>query len=190
MTFVPTLAALFAATLAPKPTGQVQPGGLPDYSNRFARTAVKALRGDYGKLHDWQREGYERGLKLGIPGDLRLILTQYNYNEPDGKRDRYGRDIMGHYRKYGLRHCALAKRLVANHGPMENGWVWTERYGIRQVLDCGANSNESHKEFRKARHDAGWEDATWCDYWFTSGGAARRAGLDDWQPNRGAIIRR
>ena len=177
MTFVPTLAALFAATLAPKPTGQVQPGGLPDYSNRFARTAVKALRGDYGKLHDWQREGYQRGLTQGSTTTQVFVLTQYNAREGrSGRVDSKGNP------------CTW--RTAASNKIKRGKYIWTEITGMRQILDCGASSNDYCEEFRKALSRAGFTSGKWVDIWFPTARAARRAGLTGWSPARGAIIER
>jgi len=78
------IATLFAATLA-------APADLP--RDPFQRTAQKALAGQFGDLHHWQRDAYARGLASGVTADKRAWLTAYYGNHPDGKRDRYGRPV-------------------------------------------------------------------------------------------------
>ena len=151
---------LFAALL-----GHAAPGDLPE--DPFQRTATKALRGDYGKLQRWQREGYSRGLRDGVTASRTLVLTQYNGREASGKRDRHGNPCT-------MRTCA------SNRIP-QHSWIWTERTGLRQVRDCGARSND-----RRARRLGG----TWVDIWFPTASHAREAGVDGWRPVRGAVIAR
>ena len=151
-------AMIFAAMLGTSP--------VPDLpSDPFQRTATKALRGDYGKLASWQRAGYTAGLQQGVTVSRCLVLTQYNGNEASGKRDRRGR--------------ACTMRTAASNIVPENSYIWTERTGLRQVLDTGAHSND-----RKARGIGG----TWVDIWFPTASHAREAGIDGWRPVRGAVI--
>ena len=149
---------LFAALISTTPS--------PDLpSDPFQRTATKALRGDYGKLQRWQHEGYSRGLRAGVTTSRTLVLTQYNGREASGKRDRRGR--------------ACTMRTAASNRIPENSYIWTERTGLRQVLDTGAHSND-----RKARGIGG----TWCDIWYPTASHAREPGVDGWRPVRGAVI--
>lgn len=149
---------LFAALISTTPS--------PDLpSDPFQRTATKALRGDYGKLQRWQHEGYSRGLRDGVTASRTLVLTQYNGREASGKRDRHGNPCT-------LRTCA------SNLIP-ENSYIWTERTGLRQVLDTGARSNDGI-----ARRKGG----IWCDIWYPTASHAREAGVDGWRPVRGAVI--
>lgn len=141
---------------------------VPDLSSDpFQRTATKALRGDYGKLQRWQHEGYSRGLRAGVTTNRTLVLTQYNGREASGKTDRRGR--------------ACTMRTAASNRIPEYSYIWTERTGLRQVLDTGAHSND-----RKARGIGG----TWVDIWFPTASHAREAGVDGWRPVRGAVIAR
>ena len=149
---------LFAALISTTPS--------PDLpSDPFQRTATKALRGDYGKLQRWQHEGYSRGLRAGVTTSRTLVLTQYNGREASGKRDRRGKPCT-------LRTCA------SNRIP-QYAWVWTERTGLRQVLDTGARAND-----RVARSKGG----TWVDVWYPTAEYARKAGVDGWRPIRGAVV--
>jgi len=141
------------------------PGAQPLPADPFQRTAVRALRGDYGRLQQWQRDGYTQGLATGATASRILVLTQYNGDEPDGKHDRRGRD------------CSL--RTAASNRIAENAWVWTELSGIRQVRDCGAHSND---------HRAACIGGTWVDIWFRHARDARRAGIEGWTPQAGAVI--
>ena len=112
---------IFAALISTTPS--------PDLpSDPFQRTATKALRGDYGKLQRWQHEGYSRGLAEGVTASRTLVLTQYNGREASGKID-------GHKKPCTMRTCA-SNRI------RQYAWVWTERTGLRQVLDTGALSND------------------------------------------------
>jgi len=116
--------------------------GLP--SDPFQRTAVRALRGDFGQLSDWQRAGYEAGIRAGTRATRTIWLTGYYATEgSSGRTDCQGR------------RCTL-RTAAANRVPQ--GWyVWTE-YGIRQVTDRGAKSNDRYA----ARKGAD----LWVDYWY------------------------
>ncbi len=123
------------------------------------------LAGQFGELHQWQRNAYARGLSVGVIADRRLLLTSYYGTEPDGRIDRYGRK------------CTL--RTAASNRLSRRAYVWT-RYGLRQVLDCGAKSNSR-------RADQAGCDA-WVDYWMPTAQCARKAGLDGWTIAQGAVI--
>ena len=148
-----------AALTAALPT---QPD-LPD--DPAQRAATKALRGDHGDLTPWQATGYRLILTSGANADRTLVLTAYYGTEPDGRRDRYGNPCT-------YRTCA------ANRLP-RHAYVWTERTNLRQVLDCGARSND-----RRAARLGG----TWVDVWYRSARHARAAGIDGWVPVRGAVV--
>ncbi len=133
----------------------------------FQRCATKALRGDYGKLKNWQRAAYKRGLDAGVTADHRFVVTAYL-----GTEGRSGRiDSRGN-------RCTM--RTAASNRVKRGSYVWTPRWGIRQVLDCGAKSND-----RKADR-MGCD--SWLDLWFPNGRAARRVGCDGWTPTTGAVI--
>ena len=149
---------IFAALLGSTPSSD-----LP--SDPFQRTATKALRGDYGKLASWQRAGYAAGLQQGVTVSRCLVLTQYNGREASGKIDRRGR--------------ACTMRTAASNIIPENSYIWTERTGLRQVLDTGARAND-----RVARILGG----TWVDVWYPTAEHARKAGVDGWRPIRGAVV--
>lgn len=138
---------------------------LPD--DPAQRAAVKALRGDHGKLTPWQDEGYKLIMTTGARADRTLVLTAYYGTEPDGRRDRYGNPCT-------YRTCA------SNRLP-RHAYVWTESTNLRQVLDCGARSND-----RRAARLGG----TWVDVWYRSARHARAAGIDGWVPVRGAVVSR
>ena len=133
------IATLFAATLA-------APADLP--RDPFQRAATKALAGQFGDLHHWQRDAYARGLAAGVTADKRAWLTAYYGTRPDGKRDRYGRPCT-------LRHAAARDEQVP-----KRAYIWTAESGIRQVLDTGAKSNR-----RRAREKGA---DVWIDAWLPS----------------------
>jgi len=156
-------AIALAALTAALPTAAPE---LPD--DPAQRAAVKALRGDSGKLKPWQAKGYTLILTTGAKADRTLVLTQYNGDEPDGIWD--GHDA----------RCTL--RTAASNKIRQYSFVWTERSNIRQVLDTGAHSNDS-----KAREVAG-RGAVWVDIWYPHARDARREGIDGWVPVRGAVV--
>lgn len=131
------------------------------------RAATKALRGDHGTLKPWQATGYKLIMTTGARADRTLVLTAYYGTEPDGRRDRYGNPCT-------YRTCA------SNRLP-RHAYVWTEQSNLRQVLDCGARSND-----RRAARLGG----TWVDAWYRTPRAARAAGIDGWVPVRGAVVSR
>lgn len=159
-----TLAALGLCTALACLVAQAQADDLP--TDAFRRCAVKALRGDFGKLHDWQRKAYQKGLARGITADMRLLVTAYYGTEASGRRDRYGNP------------CTW--RTAASNRLHRKAYVWTERWGMRQVLDCGAKGNDDDAD------EAGCD--SWLDLWFPSARIARQRGCDGWQPTRGAVI--
>lgn len=129
------------------------------------RAATKALMGMSGTLQPWQRQGYSTILATGATASQALVLTAYYGTEPDGGRDRYGRPC--------------TQRTAASNRLPRGAYVWTERSNLRQVLDCGAHSND-----RKAARIGG----TWVDVWHATPRAARAAGIDGWVPTRGAVV--
>jgi hypothetical protein len=153
--------AVLTATLPTQPDLPTDPA---------QRAATKAMRGDHGTLKPWQREGYTLILSTGATANRTLVLTAYYGTEPDGIRDRYGNPCT-------YRTCA------SNRLP-RHAYVWTERSNLRQVLDCGARSNDS-----RARR-VGGEGAVWVDVWYRSARHARAAGIDGWGPVRGAVVSR
>ena len=131
---------LFVAAVLHK--ANAEGGALP--TDPFQRTAVKALRGDYGKLEAWQRTGYARGLKQGVKCNSRVFLTAYYPDEGrDSQIDRRGR------------RCSM--RTAAANKVAENSFIWT-RFGLRQARDCGAHSNDRIARGKKAHF--------WADYWY------------------------
>lgn len=122
------------------------PDALPD--EVFTRTATRALRGDFGPLHDWQRAAYKRGLALGVMADRRAWLTAYYGTHPDGRRDRYGNP------------CTWRTAAARDEQVPPRSYVWTPQSGIRQVLDTGSRAN-----IRRARARGA---CTWIDAWLPS----------------------
>lgn len=114
----------------------------------FQRCATKALRGDFGKLADWQRAAYKRGLAQGVTAGRKAWLTAYYGTRPDGRRDRYGNPCT-------WRHAAARDEQVPR-----NAYIWTAESGLRQVLDTGAKSNISRARAKGA--------CTWIDAWLPS----------------------
>ena len=153
--------------------------GLPE--DPFRRAATKALRGDFGTLKPWQRQGYERGLAQGVTANTPLVLTAYLGTERDGRIDRRGRQLPGP-NGTGMETCA------SNRIP-ENSWVWA-REELRQVRDCGSLRNDFCKLFRQACRLGGVSvsEAHWVDYWWPNAATARRHGRWGWKLEMGAVI--
>lgn len=103
---------------------------------------------------------------MGVTAKHRVLVTAYVGIEPDGRVDRRGQP------------CTW--RTAASNRVPYGSYIWTEKWGMRQVLDCGARSND-----RKA-HNAGCD--FWVDIWFPSIRYAYLAGCDGWRPVRAAVI--
>lgn len=121
----------------------------------FQRAATKALRGDFGKLHDWQARGYRLGLAQGVTANTRIFLTAYYGTEASGKVDSKGN--------------ACTYRTCASNKVKRGSYIWT-KYGLRQVLDCGAHFNDRIAISKGAR--------LWVDYWYPSARHATFAGAN------------
>lgn len=109
------------------------------------RCAVKALRGDFGPLEEWQRVGYEQALRHGVVW-AEAWVTQYYPQEGHHRGDetRWGYPVD--------ERCAAANELPGF------SFVWSNRFGLRQVLDTGADRND-----RVAR--SRWGAEHWVDIW-------------------------
>lgn len=115
---------------------------LPD--DPFQRCAVKAVRGDYGAIEEWQRVGYQRGIDIGAT-QRRAWVTTYFPEEgfPRGQMCRWGYPV--------------SERVAASNRLPARTFVWHPKTGIRQVLDTGAKSNDSRADRMGAD--------LWCDFW-------------------------
>lgn len=143
-----TLTILAAMTIATGALAQ-----LP--ADPFQRVATKALRGDFGKLQQWQVTGYKRGLEQGVTASTSIWLTAYYGTEGSGKVDSRGN------------RCTY--RTCASNNVKRGSYIWT-RYGLRQVLDCGAKSNDGIARRKGA--------SLWVDYWYPSARHASFAGAN------------
>ena len=95
----------------------------------------------------WQVKIYQK--YINHPELLKIqwaLVTSYNGNESCGRVDGSGK------------RCTT--RVAASNVVSRGRYVWT-KYGLRQVLDSGAHSNDS-----KAR---GRGCAFWMDYWYPTG---------------------
>lgn len=111
------------------------------------RIATKALRGDYGPLASWQRDGY-RALLKGHRS-YRAYRTHYGpYEGRQGRVDAYGN------------RCTM-RTLAANRLPRRAYVLLIERGELRQVLDCGARSNDRRFAERRGLD-------LWIDRWHPS----------------------
>jgi len=118
------------------------------------RCAAKALRGDFGKLQEWQRVGYAQFMEHG-PTWKRAWCTDYFPDEgfPRGQGTRWSYPVN--------ERCAACNELPGF------SFVWSNRFGIRQVLDTGADSNDRHaRNGTKHRPSAGH----WLDIWVPRAG--------------------
>ena len=143
-----TLTILAAMTIATSALAE-----LP--ADPFQRAATKALRGDFGKLHDWQARGYRLGLAQGVTCTTPIFLTAYYGTEASGKVDSKGN--------------ACTYRTCASNKVKRGSYIWT-KYGLRQVLDCGAHFNDRIASRRGAN--------LWVDYWYPSARHASFAGAN------------
>lgn len=114
------------------------------------RCAIKALRGDYGRLKTWQRRGYEKALKRRITVQGLAWVTSYypqeGFHAGDVTRSGVG---------VSQRSAAC---IEARWKKWQGRFVWTAAYGLRIIEDMGANSNEVVARKKGAR--------IWFDYWF------------------------
>ena len=154
-------AGLAAATLA---LCRAASADLPE--DPFQRCATKAMRGAFGKLADWQREGYQRGLDQGVTVGHKFHLTYYTPRSCPGTRGASGQPV--------------STRMAASNRLPRWSWVWLPRVGIRQVLDRGARWNDTLAD-RASCH-------SWLDLWFPSTAAAHRAGITGRHVVTGAVI--
>mgnify|MGYP001455408016 CR=1 FL=1 len=116
---------------------------LPD--DVFRRCAVKALRGDYGPLAEWQRKGYRHGLEQGAQ-QVRCWVTTYY---PEEGFPRGATTASGH---------GCSERVAAANRLPRHSWIWTPETGLRQVLDRGARSNDAVAQRRYGAD-------LWVDIW-------------------------
>jgi len=119
----------------------------PAESDPFRACAVKALRGDYGELKDWQRTAYQHGLDQGVTVRGTAWVTHYWPAEGrDGQVDCRG-------------NRCTSDIVAANRLPYGTV-VWLEAgpiCGLRIVKDRGAKRNDRQAE----RYGAG----LWIDRW-------------------------
>ena len=92
----------------------------------------------------WQVAAYKRGLAQGVTANKTIWLTGYYATEGNSGRT----DCKG-------RRCTL--RTAAANRVRQGGSVWTP-YGIRDVRDTGAHSNDHHADRKGAD--------LWADYWY------------------------
>jgi hypothetical protein len=127
--YVLGMAATVTFMLASSPTPTAEAVPLP--LDPCLRCAEKALAGAYGELADWQKVGYQQFVKHG-PTWQSAWTTQYYPSEGfwRGKGTRWSYPVN--------ERCAAANELPGF------SFVWSNRFGIRQVLDTGADSNDRH----------------------------------------------
>ncbi len=150
------------------------PAALP--ADPFQRCAVKALRGDYGTLADWQRRGYQAGLAAGVTVQGTATVTTYYPQEgfPRGQATRSGAGVCE-------KHAACLRREWPR---LRGSYVWVQPTtnsqgrlvgGLRQIMDTGADSN--HRRFGTRMGSD-----RWLDYWYpTPTELVRRAPYAIWE---------
>lgn len=111
---------------------------------------MKALAGEFGPLQEWQRTGYQLGLEQGTLCDTLIWGTAFYPSEGY----HYGETTRSGY-PCSLR-VAASNTLPGGEGP-PHWFVWTQRSGIRQVLDTGAAWNDPVARQRGAE--------LWVDMW-------------------------
>lgn len=114
-------------------------------SDPFQRCAVRVLRGDFGPVEPWKLEAYRRGLEAGVTVRGRAWVTAYYpWEGRSGRVDRRGNP------------CTL-RTAAANKIPYGT-YVWIENpCQMRQIVDCGAKSNDAIAQRKGAR--------LWIDLW-------------------------
>ena len=157
-----------------RPLPPAVPAALP--ADPFQRCAVKALRGDYGTLADWQRRGYQAGLAAGVTVQGTATVTTYYPQEgfPRGQATRSGVGVCE-------KHAACLRREWPR---LRGSYVWVQPTtnsqgrlvgGIRQIMDTGANGN--HQRFGTRMGSD-----RWLDYWYpTPTELVRRAPYAIWE---------
>ena len=122
-----TTALTLAILLGLGPTGsQTQP--LP--TDLFQACAVKALRGDFGTLRQWQKDAYQSGLARNLTANRRAKVTCYGPFEPN-------RISGGPYAWLGNTRVTLNDAHCASNPEIPKGSIiWTD-WGLRFVVDRG-----------------------------------------------------
>lgn len=147
------LLAVACLLTAPKSAKSAPAGASPTTAKKHAqgkpslpseplqRCAARALRGDFGKLAPWQREGYTQALKSHR--HVKLWLTQYYPSEgPDSRCTASG--------------VPVSLRVASANLIPRYSFVWTEQPArLRQVLDTGARRND---RIAKRRGCYAWMD--------------------------------
>ena len=112
----------------------------------FQRCAVRALRGDFGPLQSWQVVGYSQALAY-TPVKRRVWTTTYFSEEgaPRGSQCRWW-------------DAGCSERVASCNEAPGFAFLWCPATGLRQVLDTGADSNDS-----RARNREGADG--WADFW-------------------------
>jgi len=112
--------------------------------NPIQRVAEKALSGDFGTLTDWQRQGYEKLLRV-TPKKKLAWITNYSHLDPGCNRTTAsGRKV--------------SKRVAAMLDVPFGSYVLIDLpggYELRQVMDRGSRANLRRAQRRGA--------VTWCD---------------------------
>jgi len=162
------LAATFTASLAAERTTKNEPGqkstsadirqGKDDGGekskmpeNPVKRVAVKALRGEYGNLEDWQYKAYKYALAQDADVDGLAWVTSYGPWEGFmfGEACAYG---------YGCADSTAAANLLPAHYyvliELPDGWE------VRRIEDCGAKRNDGVARYKGAE--------VWIDRWVRS----------------------
>jgi len=113
------------------------------------KCARKALAGHFGDLKPWQKHGYYLALRKQVQAAGLAWLTSYYPAEGfrRGSPTASGRPV-------SERSAAVSRKRFRS---LKGHYVWTEKYGLRIIEDCGANYND-HVARRKGAH-------IWIDYW-------------------------
>ena len=129
--------------IAPLGAARAADGHAGGHSCDFCRCAAKALRGDYGRLPEWKRVAYYRGLHVGH-SRRRAWATTYFPSE-------------GHHRGDETRWGYPCSERVASANRLKPfSFVWVAGH-LRQVLDTGGASNDRMAERLGAD--------LWIDFW-------------------------
>ncbi len=136
--------------------GCAMPAALPQ--DPAQRAQVKALRGDFGHLTQWQEQGYRLILQRGATCDRTAWRTSYYDREPGGMYDAHGK------------RCT-DKTLAANLIP-QHSFVFLENNGrggsqLRVCTDRGARFNDRIARWKGASLWIDTHEHRFCENNFT-----------------------
>jgi hypothetical protein len=135
---------------APRPLTMAEKIGPRPKDDPLQMAAWDAITGRWGPLPRWKQDAYWKVWRECRTVQGKAWVTSYYTSEgfPRGSGTRSGRGV-------SERSAAIRS---ADWGKYKLDYIWCRAYGMRQIEDTGANSNQAH-----ARHKGA---DRWVDYWF------------------------